>query len=584
VNVAVIDTGIDLAHPDLNTVHGTNCAGAGPAQDDHGHGTHVAGTIGARNNGSGVVGVAPATKLHAVKVLGADGGGTLGNVICGIDWVTATRQDADPANDIAVANLSFGGPGPPVQACATTTDPLHRAICASTAAGVTYVVAAGNSGWDFDYPPVPDLPAAYPQVLTVTAMSDADGMPGGAGGSPGCASSEQDDRYATFSNYASTPSGQAHAIAAPGVCITSDWAGGGTVTISGTSMAAPHVAGHVALCISEAGVPGPCAGLAPAQVISKLLSDAQGFNTSNPGYGYQGDPLRQVAGRYYGFLTHVGLEGAPALPPPPPLPGPTPSVTPSTTLDSTSPTITAVSPDDASPVATSTRVSATFSEPMDRPTVEGAFSLRGPGGGQVEGVFSWSGETMIFTPQQALSEGTTYTARIGTAASDTEGNTVQEERTWTFTTTRPELEWGSPVRIAIERRAGRVRRGGIEDLKLDDDRYYEVSSSRRGRRGISSWHATFAGLPPAASELQVSFRGKASRAVKQTIAIWRWSSSSWVTLDARRVGRAEIAVHMTPAVAAEFVSGAGEVRIRVRAIGRARFSTSADLLAISARP
>ena len=106
----------------------------------------MAGTIAARNNGSGVVGVAPNTKLYAVKVLNSSGNGTASQVICGIDWVTANASSLG----IKVVNMSLGGGGPPVQSCSTTTDAEHKAICRSTEAGVTYVVAAGNSGWDFD--------------------------------------------------------------------------------------------------------------------------------------------------------------------------------------------------------------------------------------------------------------------------------------------------------------------------------------------------------------------------------------------------------------------------------------------------
>ncbi|HLL86630.1 MAG TPA: S8 family serine peptidase, partial [Thermoleophilaceae bacterium] len=130
--VAVIDTGVDLGHRELNAASGTNCVAPGAAaQDENGHGTHVAGTIAGRNDGAGVVGVAPGTKVDAVKVLDASGSGSASQVICGIDWVTSTRTDGDPSNDIAVANMSLGGLGPPVQACATTTDPEHRAICNS---------------------------------------------------------------------------------------------------------------------------------------------------------------------------------------------------------------------------------------------------------------------------------------------------------------------------------------------------------------------------------------------------------------------------------------------------------------------
>src|SRR3712207_2258055 len=161
--------------------------------------------------------------------------------------------------------MSLGGVGQRLAPCATTTDPVHKAICTSTAAGVTYVVAAGNDGWDFDYAPAPDFPAAYPEVLTVSAMSDSDGQPGATGGAPTCTTGEGDDRYARFSNFAGTSAGAAHTVAGPGVCIRSTWPGGGYATISGTSMAAPHLAGTVALWLGEGGQSGPCPRAAPAR-------------------------------------------------------------------------------------------------------------------------------------------------------------------------------------------------------------------------------------------------------------------------------------------------------------------------------
>jgi subtilisin family serine protease len=107
VNVAVIDTGIDLTHPDLQAVNGTNCVSPGaPAQDDNGHGTHLAGTIAARNNGSGVTGMVPGTTVYAVKVLNAAGSGRESQFICGVDWVTANAARLN----IKVANVSLGGP------------------------------------------------------------------------------------------------------------------------------------------------------------------------------------------------------------------------------------------------------------------------------------------------------------------------------------------------------------------------------------------------------------------------------------------------------------------------------------------
>jgi subtilisin len=318
--VAVIDTGIDLnTAPDLNAATGKDCiTPGGTAQDDNGHGTHVAGTIAAGNGGSGTVGVAPGTKVYAVKVLNASGLGSVSTVICGIDWVAANAAGLN----IKVANMSLGGTGSRPTTCATTTDPQHRAICRGIDAGVTFVVAAGNSARAFDGLTT-SVPAAYPEVLTVTAMSDSDGLPGAAGGPPACRVIEADDAAARFSNWASTGDGEAHTIAAPGVCITSSAIGGGTAVKSGTSMATPHVAGSVALCIGEGATPGPCAGLAPAQVIDRMRSDAAAHSTEVPTFGFLGDLARPLTGQFFGALVWDGI-----TPPPPPPPAPEPAPAP----------------------------------------------------------------------------------------------------------------------------------------------------------------------------------------------------------------------------------------------------------------
>jgi subtilisin family serine protease len=264
-DVAVLDTGIDKDHPDLNVVGGFNCA-KGHGYDDHlGHGTHIAGIVGAVDDGTGVVGVAPGVRLWGVRVLDDEGRGTTKELLCGVDWVTRTRLDADPANDIDVANLSLGGEGGDDGNCGQTDgDLLHQAICRSVAAGVTYVVAAGNDALDAAH----YTPAAYDEVITVSALADSDGRPGSLGGPPSCRD-DGDDTLANFSNH-----GPDVDLIAPGVCILSTVPTDGRVTnvypgygvLTGTSFAAPHVAGAAALWL--AGHPG--AG--PAQVRQALVA------------------------------------------------------------------------------------------------------------------------------------------------------------------------------------------------------------------------------------------------------------------------------------------------------------------------
>ena len=298
VNVAVLDTGIDLANADLNAVNGTNCVTTGATpQDDNGHGTNVAGIIAARDQGAGVVGVAPGTKLYAVKVLSKTGNGTLSQILCGINWVTANAA----ALNIKVVNMSIAGPGSNDNNCGrTNNDAEHQAICNSVAAGITYVAAAGNSSGSLaNY-----IPASYPEVLTVTATTDTDGLSGGLGAAPTCTSGQKDDTTLTTSNYAVSTTDQGHTIAAPGTCVVSDAIGGGTSTYYGTSQAAPHVAGTVALCLNDGGIAGACNGMTPAQVIAKVRADATAHATSTN--GFTGDPFHPISGKYFGYLDYAG--------------------------------------------------------------------------------------------------------------------------------------------------------------------------------------------------------------------------------------------------------------------------------------
>ncbi len=234
VGVAVIDTGVDFQHPDLNVAGGVTCIGnpvraqcVSGGDDDHYHGTHVAGTIGAIDNDFGVVGVAPGARLWAVKVLDKNGSGYTSWIIAGIDWVAAN------ADKIEVANMSLGGSG--------FNQAEYDAIQGAVNKGVAFAVAAGNSDADA----LNFSPSAFDNVLTVSALADFNGLPGG-GAAPTCRT-DIDDTLADFSNW-----GPAVDIAAPGVCILSTYPieKGEYGTISGTSMASPHAAGALALLAS----------------------------------------------------------------------------------------------------------------------------------------------------------------------------------------------------------------------------------------------------------------------------------------------------------------------------------------------
>lgn len=294
--VAVLDSGSG-PHPDLNVAGGKTCIGK-DYKDGNGHGTHVAGSIAAKDDGAGVVGVAPGAPIYSVRVLDASVSGTTASLLCGIDWVTANAQ----ALGIKVANLSLEMAGSDDGNCGNTNaDPVHQAICASVATGVSYVVAAGNSAVDF----AQTAPAAYDEVLTVTAVSDTNGRPGGGGAMPNECSADPDDSSADFSNFAPIGSPDvAHTIAAPGKCLNSTWKGGGYRLSSGTSMAAPHASGAVALCIAT----GACDRLSPAGIIAKLRNDAAAQPIS---YGFAGDPRTPIGSRYFGHLVSVaGYRGS----------------------------------------------------------------------------------------------------------------------------------------------------------------------------------------------------------------------------------------------------------------------------------
>ncbi|MFE6035992.1 S8 family serine peptidase [Streptomyces sp. NPDC056452] len=315
VNVAVLDDGIAADVPDLNVRGGVDCLSGSPVVPGlslvgaGGHGTLVAGIIGARDDEQGLVGVSPGTPLWAVRVATDDEGLiTDAALMCGFDWLLATRSDADPGNDIAVANMSFGSiqPFPPADVddrrCGTSNqDAIHLAVCNLTAAGVTAVASAGNDANDLAL----SGPAAYDEVIAVTAMADFDGKPG-AKVAPVCYGRDyglygyvDDQTSLEFSNFARSATDRRHTLAAPGVCVESNSPLPAHHAVGdGTSFAAPAVSGVLALCIHT----HRCGESTPVRNLRTLVHDALAYNRKHPQYGYFGDPRRPLPQRYYGAL------------------------------------------------------------------------------------------------------------------------------------------------------------------------------------------------------------------------------------------------------------------------------------------
>jgi subtilisin len=205
IKVGIIDTGIDYTHEDLEVSGGeTFVYGTTDYMDDNGHGTHVAGTVSALNNTSGVLGTAPGASLYAIKVLDRYGSGSYSDVIAGIEWGIT--------NNMNILNMSFGG--------SSDSRTLKSAVNNAYNVGILLVAAAGNEG--FDRKGTITYPAKYNSVIAVGAV-------------------DRDNNRASFSSV-----GRELELMAPGLDIVSTVIGG-YASYNGTSMAAPHVTGTAAL-------------------------------------------------------------------------------------------------------------------------------------------------------------------------------------------------------------------------------------------------------------------------------------------------------------------------------------------------
>ena len=277
-DVAVIDTGVDLEHPDLVVSKRVYCNGTkekatcaeGVGTDEDGHGTHVAGTIAAIDDENGVVGVAPSARIWSVKVLDAEVWES--EIVAGINWVTSK------AADIEVANMSIQCLSLP---CERKT--IKEAVTKSVEAGVVHVGIAGNQGKDAKETEYAKIPLS----ITVSALADYDGLPNEKATAlwyPSCSETKlekdtgkegNDDNLATFSNW-----GPEVEITAPGVCIYSTYEEKEYAYSSGTSMAAPHVAGAAAILAAQSNPNNQAA----VEAIKNTIVGAGNLNwTDRPG-------------------------------------------------------------------------------------------------------------------------------------------------------------------------------------------------------------------------------------------------------------------------------------------------------------
>ncbi|GBF88068.1 serine protease [Raphidocelis subcapitata] len=292
VAAAIIDTGVDRRHPDLNVVGGKSMCSTDPKADPYsdglGHGTHVAGILGAKNNGQGIIGAAPGIPLYSLKVLASDGTGSTSDLLRAYEWLYYNAR----ALGIRVVNLSLTGGG-------GDTDPQCEWTAALARQGITVVAASGNNKANM----MGEAPGACPKALAVTSFTDKDGLPG-------------NDGFSWFSNWlpgtAATEARRRRIVAAPGDSIVSTYPVDrpsksrgvplGYHSMSGTSMAAPHVSGIVARCYAA----GECASETDTEM-ERITSLMRNYAEAHPDRGFSGDAISSPSGgQYFGYAVFAG--------------------------------------------------------------------------------------------------------------------------------------------------------------------------------------------------------------------------------------------------------------------------------------
>lgn len=641
---AVIDTGIDPGHVDLDQgkviffkdwVNNRTVA-----YDDNGHGTHVAGTIAGTGEGSvNGRGVAPAAGLIGLKVLDAAGSGTMANVTAAIDWAVANRT----TYGIEVINLSLGTSG-----CANGTDATSVAVNNAAAAGIVVAVAAGNAGPGTC---TVGSPGAAREALTVGAMADlgANGFKQAYFSSRGSSTTWiKPEISAPGVNITSADNGTANGyVVFSGTSMATPFVAGVALLMrdANAALSPADVKGKIMGTAVDWGPAGTEVDYGAGRLDAYAALASAGAALTTPpavpvhesrsgtlaGTGAQIDYVVNVTNTAFPIaatLIHTGISAGTASSPDFDVYllnpsgtqvaaaetnrrqdeiGFTPTVTGAYTVrvksfngsgafvldisaglgaDTTAPTVSSVAPaNGATGVAATTAVSVTFNEAMNQAATHGAFSLTPAGGSPVAGAFSWSGTTMTFTPSAPLASSTSHAAIVTTAASDSAGNPLAVAQTWSFTTAAPAATvTASPSSTTIQ--TGTLRSGSAANLAANDNAFFEVNSNTTSTRTIA-WYGTVGGVANTLTSLRVSYSGRNSRSCTQTVALWRWTDSTWVQLDSRAVGTTEVTITALAATGAlaDYVSGVtgnGEVRVRIRCrTTGGTFFASGDLLSIT---
>ncbi|MEM3550057.1 MAG: S8 family serine peptidase [Candidatus Bathyarchaeia archaeon] len=515
IKVAILDTGIDYTHPDLND----NYKGGydfvnndADPKDDHGHGTHCAGIVAAEDNEIGVIGVAPEAHLYAVKVLNSAGSGYLSNVISGIQWCVN--------NNIQVVSMSLG--------TSTYSQSLKDACDNAYKKGLVLVAAAGNNGDGNPNTNEYSYPAAYDSVIAVGATASNDVAP-------------------YWSN-----SGPYLELAAPGVSIYSTLPtysvtltrtyGYNYGTLSGTSMACPHVAGTAALVIAS----NPALTNIDVRTRLQTTADDLGTNSWDTTYGYGLIDADEAATKTDVHDVAVTAIDAPSW----------------------------VAKGDTAIIKITVKNEGTAPETLKLNLTDitsnvniGSASFTLTAGASTTQTFNWD--------TTSASVGT-HTLKAEASVLEGETDTTDNSKITTIEVITEIKETYSPQGVYITK--GTLSLGDHTSLFNDDSVYLGVKSARVGFTQVIDWYAyvKINENPSKITNLTITYDGKYSVSRTQRLYIYDFTSNSWRQIDSRTIGTSDTKITWSTTSPASYISTNGEIRLRVYTSAISSFVCYAD--------